>query len=524
MSKSPKKHGPLVLLIIDGWGIAKPSQGNAIALAKTPNMKYLTKHYPCAKLHASGSYVGLPSGQVGNSEAGHMNIGAGRIVEQDAVKINKAISQGSFFRNPFFINAIRHVKENSSHLHIMGLISNGQSAHSEPDHLLALLSLTRRYEVKNVFLHLFTDGRDSPSFASLKIIMHIERMLRNEKIATITGRFYAMDRKKNWLRTEKTYNALVLGESRRAKSPQAAITESYNRGESDEYIEPYVITHHNKAISTINDNDSIIFFNLRSDRARQLAKPFVQDQFEKLNQGGFHRKKILKNIYFVAMTNFGPDLGKIATAYPDKPLQDTLPILLMGKKQLYIAETEKYAHMTYFINGGYSDPVGDETRIKIESPNVTHYENTPKMSVGKITKYIIKNFKNYDFIGMNFSSPDMIGHTGNLPATIQAVEYVDYCIGKIYKKTLQNNGTLIITADHGNAEEKIDPKTDEHLPEHTTNPVPCIFISRRKYVLKRKIGSLKDVLPTILEITDIPKTLEITGTSLIKKQKFTYDK
>ena len=276
------------------------------------------------------------------------------------------------------------------------------------------------------------------------------------------------------------------------------------------------MTNHHKAISAINDNDAIIFFNLRSDRARQLAKPFVQEKFEKLNAGSFKRKKVLKNICFVAMTNFGPDLGHIATAFPVEPIQDTLPMLLIEKKQLYIAETEKYAHMTYFINGGYADPVANETRIKIESPNVKNYAETPRMSVGKITTKVLENIPTYDFIGINFSSPDMIGHTGNIEATIKAIEFVDTCIGRIYKKVLQNNGILIITADHGNAEHKINLKTDEHIPEHSKNPVPFILISKKKYVIKKRVGSLCDVLPTILELFNIPKADDITGVSLIK--------
>ncbi|KKQ55369.1 MAG: 2,3-bisphosphoglycerate-independent phosphoglycerate mutase [Parcubacteria group bacterium GW2011_GWA2_38_13] len=508
--------GPMVLLILDGWGISKMNRGNAIALARKPYIDHLMKHYPNTKLNTSGKYVGLPPEQAGNSEAGHMNIGAGRIMEQDAVRVNKAISQGSFFRNPALISAINHVKKNNSNLHIMGLVSSGQSAHSEPDHLLALISLAKFNDVKNIYFHLFTDGRDSPSHSALKIIEHLERILRQKKIATIIGRYYAMDRKKNWSCTEKAYNALVLGIGRRAQSPQAAITQAYNRGETDEFIEPYVMTNHHKAISAINDNDAIIFFNLRSDRARQLAKPFVQEKFEKLNAGSFKRKKVLKNICFVAMTNFGPDLGHIATAFPVEPIQDTLPMLLIEKKQLYIAETEKYAHMTYFINGGYADPVANETRIKIESPNVKNYAETPRMSVGKITTKVLENIPKYDFIGINFSSPDMIGHTGNIEATIKAIEFVDTCIGRIYKKVLQNNGILIITADHGNAEHKINLKTDEHIPEHSKNPVPFILISKKKYVIKKRVGSLCDVLPTILELFNIPKADDITGVSLIK--------
>lgn len=510
-----KSLGPIALVIIDGWGINKKYPGNAIELAQTPVMDKILKNYPHALLHASGKYVGLPSDQIGNSEAGHLNIGAGRVVEQDAVKIGKAINQGSFFRNPIFVNMINHVKEHSSSLHIMGLLSDGQSAHSDPDHIFALIALTRMNNVKNVYLHLFLDGRDSSTHGGLKLIEALERGMKNEKIATVMGRFYAMDRKKSWKSTEEAYNCLILGEGLRSKSPQAAITESYNRGETDEYVPPYVITKDNKTIATIKDNDAIIFFNLRSDRARQITKALVQKDFEKENKGSFKRKKILNNTFFVAMTNFGPDLGNVFTAYPNEPLADTLPMLLSSYRQIYITEAEKYAHMTYFINGGYPDPVANEARIRIPSPDVKYYDQTPHMSVSKVTNKAIQSLGSFDFIAMNFSSPDMIGHTGNLKATIKAIEFVDMCIGKLQKEVLKKNGILIITADHGNAEIKIDPDTKEISTRHTKSLVPFIIVSKKKIKMKKIIGSLKDIAPTILDLFHINKPKIYTGKSFI---------
>lgn len=507
--------GPVVLLILDGWGIAKKSPGNAIALAKTPVMDMLWQKYPRTKLFASGRFVGLPADQIGNSEAGHMNIGAGRVVEQDAVKIGRAINQGSFFRNPIFVNAVKHVKTHHSQLHLMGLLSDGQSAHSDPDHLLALITLARLYSIKKVYLHLFTDGRDSMPRLSLKLVEALERSLHHEKIATLMGRFYSMDRKKNWASTKKAYDAMVVGRGIRAKSPQAAITESYNRGETDEFIPPYVMTKNKKIIATINNNDAVIFFNLRSDRARQITKALVQKNFEKMNPKSFRRSKIPKNLFFVAMTNFGPDLGGVFTAYPEKPLEDTLPMLLGDKRQIYITEAEKYAHMTYFFNGGYSDPVADEVRVRIPSPDVKYYARTPKMSVGKVNSCALKILDKYDFIAINFSSPDMIGHSGEIRPTIKAVEFVDSCIGKLFNAVLKKNGVLIITGDHGNAEEMLDTKTKEVYTRHSGNLVPFIIISKKRFNVTKKIGSLCDIAPTILKLFGFDAPKIYSGKSLI---------
>lgn len=512
---------PMILVILDGWGLAKTNEGNAISLAKTPVMDSLSKKYPYTEICASGRCVGLPNKQVGNSEAGHMNIGAGRLVEQDVMVISKSINDGTFFKNAGFMEAIRHVKKNKSKLHLMGMLSNGQSPHSDPDHLTALIVMARQHGVNDVYLHLFTDGRDSPKYMSLKLIEALERELKNgEHIATIMGRFYSMDRKKKWDRSEKAYSALVLREGNITKSPQAAITESYNKGDSDEFIEPYVIFKKGRKVTSINDNDSIIFFNLRSDRARQLAKVFVQKDFNKMNPGSFKRKKVLKNLRFVAMTDFGPDLDSILTAFPSIDLKGTLPMQFRNLKQLYVAETEKYAHVTYFFNGGYADPVNQEARVHIMSPDVKSYDETPTMSSNKLIKFVIDSLKTkwYDFTVLNIAAPDMIGHTGNLEAGITCCEGIDKYVGKLVEAYLRVNGTVIITADHGNVEKMLNLKTNEIITEHSTNSVPFILVSKNlgNKVKLRKKGILGDIAPTILDLVGIEKPKEMTGKSLIK--------
>jgi len=534
LSKPKKNVLPMILVILDGWGLAKPDQGNAVTLAKTPTMNGLVRKYPHAELSASGKSVGLPPLQSGNSEAGHINIGAGRIVEQDVTVISKSINDGTFFKNAGFLEAIRQVKKNKSRLHLMGMVSDGMSAHSDPDHLLALLSFIRINKIEEVYLHLFTDGRDSPKYASLKLIEDIEKVLRkNEVIATVMGRFYAMDRKKTWDRTEKAYNAIVDGAAKKAESAPAAITESYNRGESDEFVEPYIITKNGKPLPRIGDGDSVIFFNLRSDRARQFAKVFVQKDFTKLNPGSFLRKKVLKDLVFVTMTDFGPDLGDILTAYPSVDLKAALPMALKNLSQLYIAESEKYAHVTYFFNGGYADPIDGESRFVIPSPNVKSYDSTPAMRSKELAKAVVDNLTSlnsslkggqgrlswkYDFTVLNIAAPDMIGHTGNLAVGVECCHLVDEYLGQIVKAYTRLGGTVLITADHGNVEEMINLKTGEIDTEHSCNPVPFILVNNQ---LKEKIklrpgGVLGDIAPTILELLGLVKPKEMTGKSLIK--------
>ncbi len=518
---SKNNNLPIILIILDGWGIAKPNKGNAVTLARTPTMNGLARKYPKTELCASAKCVGLPAGQVGNSEAGHMNIGAGRLVEQDVMRISKSILNGTFLKNAAFAEAIRHVKKRDSRLHIMGMISDGSSPHSDPAHLLTLLVLARNNGIDNSCIHLFTDGRDSPRYASLKLVEALERQLKNgERIVTVMGRFYAMDRKKAWSRTEEAYNALTLGEGRRAISPQAAITESYNRSESDEYIPPYIITDKGRMTARIKEDDSVIFFNLRSDRARQLAKVFVQKNFNKKNPGSFKRKNKLENLHFVAMTDFGPDLDSILTAYPSVDLKATLPMELKGFKQLYLAEAEKYAHVTYFFNGGYAAPVGSEARIMLPSPDVKSYDETPLMNSTELAKTVLVNLKNkeHDFTVLNFAAPDMLGHTGNLAAGIKCCEGIDNLLSRIVRAYLKARGTVIVTADHGNIEEMVNLKTDEIDTEHSTNPVPFILVNdkARGRVKLREGGILGDIAPTILELIGLPKPREMMGKSLIK--------
>lgn len=511
------KNTPVILLILDGWGIAKANSGNAVTLAKTPVLDSIYKKFPNIKLRAHGKYVGLPDNQDGNSEAGHMNIGAGRIVEQDSVYIAKCINDGTFFKNSAFKQAVNHIKKNRSKLHLMGMLSNGESAHSNDDHLIALLTLMRLKGVK-VNLHLFTDGRDSHQYEALMLLKKLKFFLKNkEEISSIMGRFYAMDRNKKWERTKLAYELLTEGKGLRFANAKEAILAGYNRGETDEFIQPSIIEENKiKSKSIIDNNDSIIFFNLRSDRARQLTKAFVQQKFI-----GFKRNKILKNICFVAMTDFGPNLPCMSTAYQSRDLKGTLPIALKKYRQLYISESEKYSHITYFFNGGYADPVSGEHRICIDSPDVKSYDETPQMMTKEIAKKIIYFLNNdkYDIIAANFANSDMVGHTGNLQAGIKAAEVIDEAVGQILKVVLKSNGVMMITADHGNLEEMIDMETGEIDTAHSKNPIPFILAGKNftKTELVKSGGALCNIAPTMLDILNIEKPPEMTAKSLIKK-------
>ena len=516
----------MILVILDGWGLAPKNSGNAIALAKTPTMDYLAKNYPYTRLEASGKFVGLPDEQDGNSEAGHMNIGAGRIVEQDSVRISNNIDNGTFFKNPAFREAVEHTRQNKSRVHLLGMLGNNNSAHSNPSHLRALLEFLREQGIKDASLHLFTDGRDSPKYAGLKLINNLEKtLMAGETVNTVIGRFFAMDRKKVWSRTELTYNALTDSKPdkrscRQAPSAVAAITESYNRGESDEFMEPYIITRDGKPTPRIQDGDSVIFFNLRSDRARQIAKVFVQTDYEKQNPGAFKRKVVFKNLRFVAMTDFGPDLNNILSAFPGPDLRETLPKRLGDLKQLYVAESEKYAHVTYFFNGGYAKPVAGENRMIIPSPDVRSYDETPGMSSASLAKMVVDNLKKskFDFTVLNFAAPDMVGHTGNLKAAIKCCNLVDKELGKVVKAYLKIGGSLLITADHGNIEEMLNLETGEIDTEHSINQVPFILVNDRLKKMKLAEGILGDIAPTILTLLDRDKPIEMSGHSLINKK------
>ncbi|MFH1292174.1 MAG: 2,3-bisphosphoglycerate-independent phosphoglycerate mutase [bacterium] len=509
---------PTVLIILDGFGLAScDNPGNAITPKTAPGIFGYLKKYPYSHLKAHGQSVGLFKGQQGNSEAGHINIGAGRIVKQDLVQISDAIHDGTFFKKESFHQALFHAKKYNTAVHVMGLLTDGNSAHAHPEHLFAMLEYFRREGQRKVFLHLFTDGRDSSPHGAADFLRELRgHMLAEEKIATITGRFYAMDRNKIWNRTQQAYEAMVLGKGCEATSAEEALSQSYNQGNTDEFVCPTVIMEKNKPIATIKDNDVIFFTNARSDRARQISKALVQEDFQKRNPGAFRRAKYPKNTRFVAMADFGPDLDHIMTAFPSVDLQQTLPMVLKNKTQLYIAESEKYAHVTYFINGGYADPVNGEDRIKILSPKIPSYDKKPGMSARKVASKVLQKIKQdgYDFYCINFANPDMIGHTGNFKSAQKAVQVVDQQTNKIVSQVLKKDGQVLIIADHGNAEEMLSLKTGEMMTEHTTNPVPCILI--RKDFKRKKLddGILADVAPTILKMMDIKKPKEMTGKAL----------
>lgn len=512
-----KVTGPVVLAVLDGWGIAPPSRGNAVTLAKTPTLHRWDTTYPHTTVAASGVAVGLAAHQDGNSEAGHMNLGAGRIVAQEDIRISQSINDGTFLRNPAFLTALRHIRRRSSTLHLVGMLGNDQSAHADPDHLLALLMWCHSHQLRNVKLHLFTDGRDSPRFLAREILTKMLPHFGDAQVATIMGRFYGMDRNKTWSRTDMAYRAIAQGEAQhRVEDPLDAITQAYNRGESDEFITPTIIDNY----QGVNDGDAIIHFNLRSDRARQLTKAFVQSDFEIRNAATrpFTRQRIVQDLLFVAMTDFGPDLGDIVTAFPAIQLQQTLPMVLHDVRQLYIAESEKYAHVTYFFNGGYADPVGGEKREMIPSPNVRTYDLAPAMSSQALTDRVVDalNKKEFDVIVMNFANTDMVGHTGVLAAGVAAMEFTDGCLARLEEAVLKADGLLAVTGDHGNLEEMVNLHTEEVDTEHSGNPVPLYLVSDvMKQATLRSGGVLGDIAPTLLHIIGRTPPPEMTGKNLV---------
>ncbi len=514
---------PTILIILDGFGLGNISlPGNAITPKTAPYIFSYLKKYPSTKLKAHGRDVGLFPGQEGNSEAGHFNIGAGRIVKQDLVRVSEAIADGTFYKNEAFLQAIRHTLENKSTLHIMGLLTNGQSAHAHPEHVFALLELARRHKVPKVALHLCTDGRDSSPHSA---IMHLRRLKKflyaHETIASVTGRFYGMDRNKIWKRTEAFYRVLVEGKGgATAQSAEEAISTAYNRGETDEYITPTVITKHNKPIATINRNDAIIFFNTRSDRARQITKALVQSDFNKRNPGAFKRSHVPQNLCFVAMSDFGPDLPGVITAFPSPDVVNGLVASIDHRyRHLYISETEKYAHVTFFINGGYPAAVNGETRELIPSGDTYSYADKPAMESAAVAKRVVECVRKdlFSFIAVNFPNADMVGHTGNFRAACKGIAAMDKEVKKIVEAVLKKQGAVIITADHGNAEKMYTGKTGTMETEHSTAPVPFILICD-KLRQSRLIsgGRLADIAPTILALLDIPKPKEMTGKKLLK--------
>jgi len=508
---------PLVLVILDGWGLTEREEGNAIARAKTPNMDRLLENYPSTILVSSGEDVGLPEGQMGNSEVGHLNLGAGRVVFQELTRISRSIKDGSFYNNDVLLGAVEHVKEKGTALHLMGLLSDG-GVHSHINHLYALLELARDQGLKKVFVHAFLDGRDVPPDNAMEYITALEdRMQKMETgvVATVMGRYYAMDRDRRWDRTEKAYRAMVSGKGIEVKSAAEAVTEGYSRGETDEFIKPSVVVNEDgKPVAKISDGDAIIFYNFRPDRARQITRALVDEKFD-----GFERPKDRPGVHFVCMTQYDKAI-KAPVAYKPQVLVNTLGEVLSyhNLKQLRLAETEKYAHVTFFFNGGVEHPNPGEERILIPSPKVATYDLQPEMSAYEVTEAFQKQLEEekYHVIIMNYANPDMVGHTGVLKAAVKAVEVVDDCVGKVVESTLNKGGTVIITADHGNAETMQDESGEPHTA-HTTDPVPFILVGPDSGSVKLRPGRLEDVAPTILQLLGIPQPEEMTGRSLIEQ-------
>ena len=504
-----------MLMILDGFGNNANASGNAIKIAKTPNMDELMKKNPTTQIYTSGLNVGLPEGQMGNSEVGHTNIGAGRIVYQELTRITKAIEEGDFFSVPELCTAIEHCKENHSKLHIMGLLSDG-GVHSHMRHLLAILELAKRKGFEDVYVHCFLDGRDTPPASAENYILKLEEKMKEKeigKIATIAGRFYAMDRDKRWERIQKAYDAMVKGEGVKATSAVMAIEGSYQKEVFDEFVEPTVICSGEKPLAKIEENDSVIFFNFRPDRAREITRTLVDKDFKEFETIDF------KNLYFVCFTQYDETMPNVEIAFKPTVLKNTFGEYIShhGLKQLRIAETEKYAHVTFFFNGGNEKQYEGEDRILVPSPKVETYDLKPEMSAYEVTENVIEAIKSkkYDSIILNYANPDMVGHTGNLDAAVKAIETIDECVGKVVEAIESVEGVLLITADHGNAEQMIDYKTGEPHTAHTTNPVPFILIGMEDVKLKE--GKLADLAPTMLEIMGLEKPEEMTGESLIQK-------
>ena len=506
---------PVMLMILDGFGINENTDGNAVKLANTPNIDKLMKKYPTTEMYTSGLKVGLPEGQMGNSEVGHTNIGAGRIVYQELTKITKSIEDGDFFTIPEFTEAIENCKKYNSKLHILGLVSDG-GVHSHIRHLYGLLEMAKRRDFENVYVHCFLDGRDTPPASGEGYIMQLEEKMQEKgigKIASISGRYYAMDRDKRWERVKKCYDVLVKGEGNKATSATIAIEDSYQKEVFDEFVEPTVICNGETPIATINEHDSVIFFNFRPDRAREITRAIVDKDFKE-----FETKKM--DTYFVCFTNYDETMPNVKIAFKKEPLVNTFGEVISknGLTQLRIAETEKYAHVTFFFNGGEEKQYPGEDRILVPSPKVATYDMQPEMSAYEVTENVLNaiNSEKYNAIILNYANPDMVGHTGSLPAAIKAVETIDECVGKVVEAILEHDGTLIITADHGNCEQMIDYQTGEPHTAHTTNPVPLILVTKDES-LKVKSGKLADLAPTLLEILGIEQPKEMTGESILVK-------
>lgn len=519
---------PVVLLIIDGLGIAPDGEGNAVTRAKMPNFKEFIRRYPAMTLRASGEEVGLSWGEMGNSEVGHMAIGAGRVYYQTPPRINRDIATGDFFKNQKFLDAFVHAQKNNSAVHIIGLLSGGR-VHSMDEHAQALLELAKKIKFDRVFIHAFLDGRDTVYNVGADFIKNLQDKIKRTgigKIASLAGRFYAMDRDNRWERTELAFKAMVLGEGETATDPLQAIKDSYAKEIFDEQFVPTVLLENGQPIARVQDNDAIIFFNFRPDRMRQITKAFVLPDFDK-----FPRAR-LNNIFPVTMTEYEKGLP-VEVAMPPMVIEKSLAEIIAeaGLKQLHIAETEKYAHVTFFLNGTKEEPFPGEERAIVPSPKVGSYDTVPEMSTYEITSRVVKeiNKNKFDFIVLNFANSDMVAHTGNFAATVKANESVDICFKKIAEAVLGKGGVLLVTADHGNSEEVKNLRTGEMDKEHSTNPVPFLVIGQQfegvhapsgevvdeDLSLVPPVGMLADIAPTILSILGVAKPEEMTGEALI---------
>lgn len=508
---------PVALIILDGFGIRENQFGNAIKTANLPNYNSYIENYPNTQIAASGLDVGLPSGQMGNSEVGHLNIGAGRVVYQELTRITREIELGNFYKNPVFLEIISSVKKKGKKLHLMGLLSDG-GVHSHMEHLFALIEIAKQEGLEEVYIHCFLDGRDTPPKSAMQYISDLQDKI-NEigvgRIATVSGRYYAMDRDKRWERVKLAYDALVLGKGLVASDPLDAVVSAYNRDEMDEFVLPTVIPNEKGDSDRIEAEDGVIFFNFRPDRARQITRALVDQDFQ-----GFEREKGYFPLDYVTMTVYDNAIQNVKVAYEPHLLRNTLGeyISKKGLNQLRIAETEKYAHVTFFFNGGIEVPNVNEQRLLIPSPQVATYDLQPEMSAYELTNQLIEKIDEdqYDLIIVNYANPDMVGHTGKLDAVVKALETVDTCLATVVNKLVSKGGSAIITSDHGNSEDMINEENGTAITAHTTNPVPLIVIGQGDIKL-REGGRLADIAPTLLDILGLEKPSEMEGNTLIYK-------
>ena len=510
---------PVVLMVLDGYGLNENPEGNAIAMANTPVMDKLMAECPFVKGNASGLAVGLPDGQMGNSEVGHMNIGAGRIIYQDLTRITKEINDGTFFDNKALLAAMENCKKNNSDLHLWGLLSDG-GVHSHNTHVYGILEMAKKNGLENVYVHCFLDGRDTPPASAKGFVADLEAKMAEigvGKVASLSGRYYAMDRDNNWDRVEKAYNALVAGEGVQETDAVEAMQKSYDNGVTDEFVLPTVITENGAPRAIVKENDSVIFFNFRPDRAREMTRAFCDDNFT-----GFERKTGFLPLTFVCFKDYDETIPNKIIAFEKESITNTFGEYLAkcGKKQLRLAETEKYAHVTFFFNGGIEEPNVDEARLLVNSPKeVATYDLKPEMSAPEVGVDLVEAIKSdkYDVIVINFANPDMVGHTGVIPAAVAAVERVDGLVGDAVEAVKEVDGVMFICADHGNAEKMVDYETGKPHTAHTTNPVPFILVNGEENWSLREGGCLADIAPTLLEIMGLDQPVEMTGESLLVK-------